>query len=86
MTEDIYQFDGTVCVEEMVSVHRYVPQKIYEINKALYCMSDEELLKIMKYITRITDKRCTFRSLAKKMSNKRLFQAMAKQDKKLNRR
>ena len=84
MSEDSFQLDGTVRLTETVECYRYVPQKIYEINQALNGMSDDELIKVMKYITRITAKRYTFRSLQKPISKKRLFRIMAKKDKNSN--
>ena len=84
MPEDRFQPDGMVRVTETVKYYRYLPQKIYEITQALYCLDDDELIKVMKYISRITDKRCTFRSLQKPMSKRQLFRALAKIDKKFN--
>ena len=76
MSQDCFLPDGTVRVSETVTYYRYVPQKIYEIDMALNYLNDDELIKVMKYISRITDKRCTFRSLQKPMSAKQLSRAI----------
>ena len=80
MSEDSYNFDGTVTITETIKHCRTMPQKIYEIMQALDCLSDEEQIKVMKYIVRLTQKRITFRSLACKQSKKSLFRAMKKVD------
>ena len=49
-----------VSYEECVRFYRTVPRKIYDITNALECMSNEELDKLIKYITRITGKRISF--------------------------
>lgn len=76
MSQDCFLPDGTVRVSETVTYYRYVPQKIYEIDMALNYLNDDELIKVMKYISRITDKRCTFKSLQKPMSAKQLSRAI----------
>ena len=80
MSEDSFQPDGMVRVEEIIKHYRYVPQKIYEITQALDYLSDEEKIKVMKYIVRLTDKRVTFRALERKQSKKELFRALKRVD------
>lgn len=84
MSEDSFNPDGTVTVVEYIKHYRVLPQKIYEINQALGCLNDEELIKVMKYISRITNKRWTFRSLMPKVSKKRLMAQMKKVDSRNN--
>lgn len=86
MSVDFFQSDGMVRVVEHIEHYRYVPSKIYEITQALYMMSEENQIKVMKYITRITGKHITFRALAKPKSTKSMLKAMAKMDRKLQER
>ncbi|MBQ9270683.1 MAG: hypothetical protein IJ218_00235 [Alphaproteobacteria bacterium] len=78
MTEDVFLPDGMVRVADFIAHYRYVPQKTYEVTQAFAEMSDEEQIKVLKYIVRITNKRITFRSLEKPMTKKQFFQAMDK--------
>lgn len=80
MSEDSYNFDGTVTITEMIKHYRTMPQKIYEITQALDFLSDEEQIKVMKYIVRLTHKRITFRSLIRKQSKKAFFRALKRVD------
>lgn len=80
MSVDRFQPDGMVRIEENIKHYRYVPQKIYEITQALDYLNDEEKIKVMKYIVRLTHKRVTFRSLERKQSKKALFRAFKKVD------
>lgn len=71
--------DGFFCMtkeavsyEECVRFYRTVPRKIYDITNALNNMSDEELNKLMKYITRITGRRIIFGELTVKQTLKRM--------------
>lgn len=84
MSEDSYQFDGTVRVEEIIKHYRYVPQKIYEITQALDLLNDDEKIKVMKYIVRLTQKRVTFRSLERKPNKKAFFRALKRVDARSN--
>ena len=76
MTQDSYEFDGTVRVEEIIKHYRFVPQNIYEVTRAFDLMTEEEQIKVLKYITRITNKRITFRALQKPMSKRQFFRKM----------
>ena len=80
MTQDSYELDGTVRITEIITHHRYVPQKIYEITQALYEMSEDQQIKVIKYIIRLTGKRTNFKSLTPKMSKKAFFRALHKVD------
>ena len=71
--------DGFFCMtkeavsyEECVRFYRTVPRKVYDITNALEHMSDEELDKLMKYITRLTKKRIIFGELTVKQTLKRI--------------
>ena len=75
-----------VRVVEHIEHYRYVPSKIHEITQALYRMSEEDQIKVMKYITRITRKRIIFQALTKPKSTQSILKAMAKADKKLQER
>ncbi len=61
LIEDAYLPDGHVQIEEHVTYYRYVPRHIYEIDLALMGMSEDEQIKVMKAITRITNKRINFK-------------------------
>ena len=80
MSEDSFEPDGTVRIKEIITHYRYVPQIIYEVTHACDMMSSEEQIKVLKYITRLTAKRITFRSLARKPTKKQLFRAIKKVD------
>ena len=73
MSEDLYDLDGNVRVAETITYYRYVPQRIYEINMVLKTMDEEQQIKVIKYIVRLTGKRDWFRSLARKKSKQTLF-------------
>lgn len=84
MTEDCFQPDGMVRIEEIIKHYRYVPQKIYEITQALDLLNDNEKIKVMKYIVRLAQKRVTFRSLERKPSRKAFFRALKRVDARSN--
>lgn len=52
--------DGEVCITENISYYRYVPVTTYEIDMALMKMSDDEILELIKSITKITKGRVKF--------------------------
>ncbi len=83
MTEDLYEPDGTVRIEENVKYYRHVPRYIYEITQALYALSEEEQIKVAKYIERLTKKRITFRTTVRRMSKKELFAAMDRKNERI---
>ncbi len=60
-----YTPDGEVRVEEYVVFYRREPYLLHELTRALQRMSNEEQIKVMRYITRITDKRIKFELLIK---------------------
>ena len=70
-----------VSFAETVKFYRSVPRKIYDIDHALAMMSDEEQIKVMKYITRITNKRITFKLLAPKPRKKPDFSIFERAEK-----
>ena len=84
LIEVSYQPDGMVRIEEKISFYRYIPEEIYEITQALDALSDEEIIKVMKYIRRITKKRFNFQALARKPSKKAQIRALKKVDAKYN--
>ena len=80
MTEDSFSHDGTVTMTEYIKHYRTMPLKKYEIMQAFDEMSDEEQIKVLKYVTRITNKRITFRALQKPMSKRTFLRAIKRID------
>lgn len=60
-----YTPDGEVQIEEHVVFYRHEPYLFHELKNALKRMSNEEQIKVMRYITRITNKRIKFELLIK---------------------
>ena len=63
-----YTMAGNVITHECVVFCRQVPYLIHEITQALEQMKPAEQIKVMEYITEITDKRITFELLIKDRS------------------
>ncbi len=56
-----YTIDGMVCIEENIRYDRYLPRHIYEIEQAImYMMTKEQVIKVIKYMERITDNKFSF--------------------------
>lgn len=55
-----FAFDYVVTTTEYVKSSRQIPENIYEITQALKSMSETEIIKVMKCIMRVTNKRFTF--------------------------
>ena len=73
MTEDVFLPDEMVRVADFIEHYRYVPQKTYEVAQAFDEMSNEEQIKVLKYIVRITHKRITVRSLEQTITKNNFF-------------
>lgn len=59
-TEPRRDLDGIITKTHYVKFEERIPENIYELTYAINHMREEELIKVMKCIMRVTNKRFTF--------------------------